>query len=156
MGKNLKISDTDHHQASNRMFDGDNDAQRVVIVGGGISFDGQINVPTGSTQIQTIEVPTIVKEIQIVEVPIIQKEIQIVEVEKQVIVKEFVTIEIPVIVETVKTVEIEKPVTVIEYKTIETHVVVKEYLPFPTIIKVVLAVQAVCTVIGVIINACKK
>lgn len=154
--KNPNVSDLDHRHAQNRMFDQDNDAQRVVIVGGGLSLDGQINA--SSNQIQTVEVPTIVKEIQVIEIPVIQKEVQIVEVEKQVIVKEFERIEVPLVVETVRMIEIEKPVVITETKVIEVEklVVVKEPTALPEWVKYVLYAQTLALFLNVIVSLLRK
>ena len=103
MAKNISYTSLDPGQLPTYTFDEENDAQRVILVGGeGLSIKAEIpqqeikviEVPTQvivkEIEIKEIEKPVIIKETQIVriEVPVIVKEIEIKEIEKQVIVKE--------------------------------------------------------------------
>lgn len=120
--KNPNRSLLDLHQIQNLMFDTDNDAQRVVIVGG--MTEGQIMSVQQPAQVQTqvitvpqierVEVPVIVKELEIkeIQVPFIQQETKIVEIEKVIFVPE------------IKIVEVEKPVVItqVQYKELEPKV----------------------------------
>lgn len=128
--KNTTLTQLDNSQISKRIFDEENDAQRVVIVSGQVpdvkvdidasditnailkGLEGfkpnseEINRQAGvKSTIERIEVPVIIKEMTIerVEVPVIVKEI------------EYREIKIPV--EVVKIVEIEKP-TIIKQQEI--------------------------------------
>lgn len=128
--KNTTLTQLDNSQISKRIFDEENDAQRVVIVSGQVPDvkvdidasditnailkglegfkpnSGEINRQAGvKSTIERIEVPVIIKEMTIerVEVPVIVKEI------------EYREIKIPV--EVVKIVEIEKP-TIIKQQEI--------------------------------------
>lgn len=118
MSKNPNRSLLDLHQIQNLMFDTENDAQRVVIVGG-MSDGGQVVVQQAPQQpqvitvpqIERVEIPVIVKELEIkeVQVPFIQQETKIIEIEKLVFVPE------------IKVVEVEKPVVItqVQYKELE-------------------------------------
>lgn len=121
--KNSNISLLDAQQLQSLMFDVDNDAQRVVIVGGdgqsiansikeglqGLKLDipapiVNIEAPpvpvttTASSQIQVIEVPVIVKEteVKVIEMPVVVTDVQIVQVDRPVIIKEIEIREIKV------------------------------------------------------------
>lgn len=163
--ENREITDLDINQFSRRMYDINNEAQRVILVGQEtpefkLPENFSINVPVTEKQvivkeiqIEKIEIPTIVYEkvIERIEVPVIVKEVQIVEV--PVIVKEieFREIEKIVNVETIKNVEI--PVVTTIYKEIPMPVVSTEKLP--EAFKVLLTVQAIC-MIGACLVYCIK
>ena len=131
MSKNTNITQLDTNQIIKKVYDEDNDAQRVVIVSGdvpemklGIDQDQLTNaiqkglegLKQPSITLEKIEIPVIVKEtvIERIEVPVIVKEQSIEKVEVPVIVKEIELKEIKVPVEIVKIVEIEKPIIIKE------------------------------------------
>lgn len=151
MNKNNNLSQLDHNQMTQKMFDQDLDAQRVSIVGGGdikINIDpSQITdaIKDGLKSLSIINTPTIDKpdtliikenvfipQIQKIEVPVIIKEV------------EYKTIEIPVITE--KIITIEKPVIIRE---IEFKEVIKER-NYPLIIKICTVLQTIA-VIGILL-----
>lgn len=125
--KNRNISLLDEHQMAQRVFDEDQDAQRVTIVGMadlGQSIANSIKESLGSikaapelghynhieykeikipeiikeTDVQIVYVPQTVIEYREIEKPVIVTEIKVVEIEKPVIVKEIQVIEVPMII----------------------------------------------------------
>jgi hypothetical protein len=147
-----KQSNADPHQIVQREFDEDNNAQRVVIVGGEIPAISSQNVQ--EVRIERIEVPQI----------IVQKEVQIVEVEKQVIVKEIQIVEVPrfvdkivevkrnIIVEKIVEVIKEVPVIQTEVQVIEKPIIIKEtqvvqIKEISNLVKVFMAVNSLATLI---------
>lgn len=131
--KNRNISLLDEHQMAQRVFDEDQDAQRVTIVG--MADLGQnladslkeslkdINIvfkqPENTGHYNHIEY----KEIKIPEI-IKETDVQIVYVPQTVI--EYREIEKPVIVTEIKVVEIEKPVIIKEIQVIEVPMIITE------------------------------
>ena len=141
MPKNEEITSLDHRQYSARMFGQDNDAQRVVIVGGeNFSIKADVQVP--ERQIDKIEIPVIVKEtvFEKIEIPVVIKETV------------FEKVEIPVVTESVKIIEIEKPIilqnTVIE--TVQIPIITKEIEKLDFKIKALLVAQAISVIVYVI------
>ncbi len=77
MANERKLSMLDPNQISRRLFDEEQDAQRVFIV------NEQDSKSVGNSsccgkKLQVIEIPTIVKEVQLVEVPVIVKEKEVI------------------------------------------------------------------------------
>lgn len=144
MPKNENITQLDHKQYTARTFDGDNDAQRVVIVGGeGITIKADVKMPEHN--------------VQIVDIPVIVKQLEVKEIEKPIIIKEtvFEKIEIPVISEKIKIVEIEKPIIHTVFQKVEVPVIVKEREPLHKGIKYLLIAQAMCFIIVEIVKLIK-
>lgn len=139
--KNSNVSLLDKEQIVVRMFDSENDAQRVVLVGS----DGQqiaesikdslkdlkIEFPkiNNQSEVKTVYIP----DPKIFEVPVIIKEVQIQEIEK------------PIIITEIKVIEIEKPVVVPEVKIIEIekHIIIKQSEPMTNLIKYILIIQTI-------------
>ena len=143
MSKNLNPSQQDMNQYSAREHDTENDAKRVIIVGGeGINIQADIKIP----EAQVIEIPTIIKEIERIEIPVIIKEVEI------------RTIEVPVIIKETQVITVEKPIITTIYEKIEVPVIVNQPGPtvekvkesFPLVIKIILGIQALCSVFQVI------
>lgn len=124
----MKLTELDAKEVPRYTFDEQQNASRVVIVGGDFGIaegikdslkDLKVEIaPTSERNVQTIEIPKIItaETVKIVEIPTIVKELEV------------KTIEIPVITveKSVQVIEVEKPVVVTEYKTVEVPVVVKE------------------------------
>lgn len=106
----------DPNQILTAEHDEQNNAKRVVIVGGPLHEfkmpDFSKTLVEQSIKIEKIEVPVIVKEVEKIEVPIVIKEIEIKE--------------IPILVKEIQFERIEVPIIVKEYQTIETPAEVKE------------------------------
>lgn len=102
---NNNKSNLDSYEMLNRAFDQDQDATRVVLVGGehiSIKADlPEIKFP----DYQTIEIPVIIKEAQEIRIPEIIRETKIEYIEKPIYLKEYETIEKLVYVPKVEYVE---------------------------------------------------
>lgn len=135
-----QISHDDPNMIIQREFDPENDAKRVIIVGG--------TLPTFNVQGSSYQETKIEK----IEVPVIITETKIVEIEKQVIVKEvqIERVEIPtyIVQKEIQEVIREVPVIQHEIKFIEIPVVIKEiqYKEMSNLVKCVLAVHALTTI----------
>lgn len=140
-----KYSQLDPGQIARNIYDEDQNAQRVVMIGDfgiGEAIKEQlkdlkvsVDMPQQreAKEIQVVEVEKILKELQLerIEIPVIVKEIEIREIEKQVIVDKYhtITIEKPVIVEKTNVVTVDRPI------------IVKEQEKFPELIKYLLILQ---------------
>lgn len=146
--KNPKYSLLDSGQMASYTFDEENDAQRVVVVGGSdiassikeALKDIKVTVEA-QTQPQVTNInqgldPLVIK----IPYQTVVKEIEIKEIEK------------PIIIEKTKIVEIEKPVIVTktEVITVEKQIIVTQQEAFPKIIAYILAVQAVIELISLL------
>lgn len=108
---------------SQRMYDEDNDAQRVVLVGGNFELTPEIKFPEQrQIEIKEIQIPVIVKEVEIreIEKPVIIKEIEIRQIEntKVVVQEKIQTVEIPVVVKEQLLQTIEKPIIVEKFSEV--------------------------------------
>jgi hypothetical protein len=111
-----ELTQLDNAQLPRYMYDAENQAQRVVLVGGSdIQINAQVQQqPQIETRIEKIEVPVIVKELSVqqVNVPVIIKEVQIERIEIPVIVKEVElrVVKTDVVVTKHEVIQIEKPI----------------------------------------------
>lgn len=163
------LTQKDPNQISRSEHDENNDAKRVVLVGGGdIKLtanmsrvedkldeiieaykknysDYQIrSLPNNNaTPERIIQIPNIIKEIEIreIEKPTIIKEIEYREIEKHIFIEKIVTVEVPIFIEKIQIKEV--------------PVVIKEEVSerFPTFFKVFIVIQALGTV-GVLLTNC--
>lgn len=162
MSKNSNLTQLDANQIRQKEHDVENDARRVVIVGGGdISFsvdsdklvnaikDGLKNITTtGELSISNVPAPVVETiaysvpqiEYRTIEVPVIVKEIEYREVEKPIYIERLVTVDKPVIIKE------------IEFKTIEIYK--ERYYPF--VLKASAVIQAICIIGILLINILKK
>lgn len=147
------------------------DARRVYVVGGNLPDvklqipDIKVNIDAEKTVVQTVEVPSIIKEPVVVPVERIVKEIEKVEI--PVIIKQTEHVEVPVIVKDVqiervdkivtetKIERIEVPVSKIEHIVTEKVVTNTEYKDLPKTLLLVIAVQAVVSIISSLIMLLK-
>ncbi len=113
-----QLTQLDNAQLPRYMYDDENQAQRVVVVGGAdFKINAQVQQqPQIETRIEKIEVPVIVKEtvVQEVHVPHIIKEVQIERIEIPVIVKEVEVqvIKTEVVVTKPEIIQIDKPIII--------------------------------------------
>lgn len=152
MAKNPTPSHQDINQYSAREHDTDNDAKRVVIVGGeGITLNADIKMP------QILETQVIIKEVQVLEVPVIVKEFEKIEVPVVVKEIEYRTIEIPITIKEIQVVTVDKPVINTIYEKIEVPVIVRELVKeeFPLSLKVFLGVQVLCSLLQIVASHIK-
>lgn len=163
MSKNSNLTQLDPNQIRQKEHDAENDARRVVIVGGGdisLSVDsdklvdaireGLSNIvlgvetpaPKGVEPVGALNIiesaPRI--EYRTIEVPVIVKEIEYREVEKPIYIERLVTVDKPVIIKE------------IEYKTLEVYK--ERYYPF--VLKASAVIQAICIIGILLINIFKK
>lgn len=160
MGKNINFTQLDTNQVINRKFDPDNDADRVILVGGEkveISIDQDKMVQAIKDGLSNIKIDNNqpvqqATQIQVIEKNVFIPQIEIREIEKQVIVPqiEYRTIEIPVVTERVVTVD--RPVII---KETEFKEIVKER-HYPLIITICNIVQAMGVATLLILNLLKK
>lgn len=154
--KNNNLSQLDHNQMVQKMFDAQTDSQRVSIVGGdkieltidsdkiaGAVKEGlsQINwnkeqkqesVQQLITQIEkNVFIPQL--EIKTIEVPVIIKEIEYREIEKPIYIEKIITIEKPIVI-----------------KEIEFREIIKQR-DFPLFIKLFAGLQAIC-MLGILLT----
>lgn len=118
--KNLKLTQLDTNQITQRKFDEENDAERVVVVGQNLSVDSdkiaraikeslkEIKITTPDWPINNsfmpieIEKHTFIPKIETIEVPIILKEIEYREIEKPIYIEKIVTVEKPIIIKEIE------------------------------------------------------
>ncbi len=128
--KNRNLSLLDREQIAIRLFDGEQDAQRVILVGSDIAES--IKESLKDLKIEVKSQPQILAqpEIKTIEIPTIIKEVEIKEIEKVIVVPEYRLIEIekPVIIKEVQVIEVEKAIIQTEVKTVEVSVIPKAFL----------------------------
>lgn len=144
----------DPNQIVTSEHDEQNNAKRVIIVGGEIP---EFKMPdlsnlklSGGSQIQKIEVPVIVKEVQLekIEVPVVIKEIEIREIEKP----------IPVVIKEIHVERVEVPIVVKEYETIQSAAQVKEITQIEKMPKWamgIILVQSLIATMAILLNLLK-
>lgn len=127
--KNRNLSLLDKEQIAVRIFDDEQDAQRVILVGSDIAETIKEGLKDFKIEVVQQDKTTFPEyKIQTIEIPTIVKEIEIKEIEKQVIVTEYKFIEKPIIVKEIQIIEVEKAVVNTEIKTIKVPVLPKAFL----------------------------
>lgn len=145
--KNNKVSLLDRDQITSRLYDEENDAQRVILVGSDMSGLADTIKSSLEASLSNMKVDLATpaapaqREIQIVEIPVVVKEIEIREIEKPIVVEkpQVITVERPVITTKTEIVQVEKPVVVTEHKIIE----LEKHIIDAGLLKALLVVQTV-------------
>lgn len=154
MGKNENISHLDVNQMSVKMFDSENDAQRVVIVGQDIDMSGVTKALEEG--LKNLQLPEIKVDLPKFEAQVGSQEVKVIEIEKPIIVEKLVykEIEVPLLVKEYSIKEIEKPILVekTEYKEIEKPIIIyqQDKVVTPKMLYVFLGLQIVLTLIAIL------
>jgi len=149
MNKNINLTQLDPNQVSRAEHDPNNDAKRVVLVGG-----EKLDIFIDSDKIANAVRDALSNPFGVDSGYHGEGAMNIITVEKQVFIPqvEYKTIEVPVIVKEIEYREIEKPVYITEYKTIEVSTSNENMLKeVPMLFKVLLGSHAL-TWLGLLIS----
>lgn len=158
--KNLKLSQLDVNQMHQKTFDEDNDAVRVLLVGGDITEEIKNSITQAFGEIKLPEFKYNPPEAPILQPATIiqQPEIQIKEIQVPTIIKEIEIKEVQVPVVTQKVEFIEKPIIIKEtvFQEIPKYIVQEKLEKFPSWLKIVLIAQSLSMIGLLILNVIKK